>query len=134
MPRQKTVVDLSTGTTQVVDFTAEEEAAADAAEAAWNAGAADRRKVEIKQEAYDAIVAQIPEWKQRNLIARSVELTEKKFDTSLTAEEQTELDALKVDWGWVKQVRANSDAAEALCETQDPETVVLSIPPFPGSP
>ena len=131
MPRTKTVIDVVTGHSQVVDFTLDEEAAADAAEAAWNADAG-RRKAEIKQEAYEAIVTHLPEWKQRNLVARSVELTEKKFDTSLTAEEQTELDDLKTKWGWVKQVRTNSDTAEALCDTQDPSTVTLVVPAFPS--
>jgi len=56
------------------------------------------------------IVGRYPEWKQRNMIARMVELNTK---ATPSAEEEAEMAALQSVWDWVKAVRAESDRLEA---------------------
>lgn len=71
------------------------------------------RVASIKQTAGLKIVAMLPEWKQRNLLARSVELQNKVLGgTALTVEEQGELDAIQALWDKVKTIRLISDNAE----------------------
>jgi len=72
-----------------------------------------RRIADIKQKAGAAIVALLPEWKQRNLIARGLELTDKIANGgTLTTAEQAESDALKVQWAAVTAIRTASNTAE----------------------
>lgn len=72
------------------------------------------RRDEIKQKAQAAILKIAPEWKQRNLIARSVELAETLATVgALTTDEQAELDAIKAVWNQVKAIRTASGQAEA---------------------
>jgi len=68
----------------------------------------------IKQAASEQILAIAPEWKQRNMLARSVELHEVMTSGgALTTEEQAELDAIRAVWAQIKTIRQKSDLAEA---------------------
>jgi len=70
------------------------------------------RVKEIKQLASNVIISEYPEWKQRNITARMVELINKRATTTLTAEESAELITVQAIWDWIKDVRALSDQAE----------------------
>lgn len=61
----------------------------------------------IKLEARRRITTRYPEWKQSNMTARVVELV------GAGQASGVEWDALQAAWGWVKAVRAHSDALEA---------------------
>jgi hypothetical protein len=61
---------------------------------------------EINQRAYDEIIAIAPLYKQNNMLARSIELTSK---SSLTADEQSELDSINAKWEAIKAIRAKSN-------------------------
>jgi len=68
----------------------------------------------IKKEAGRWILAQYPDWKQRNMTARMTELLKiRALAESWTAEEQAEVSALEAVWDWVKSVRSASDLLEA---------------------
>lgn len=69
-----------------------------------------RRIAAIKAKASEVILDAFPEWKQRNMIARAVEL---KTKASLSASEQAELDDIQGVWDWVVLVRTESDRLEA---------------------
>lgn len=69
----------------------------------------------VKAEAQRRILGRFPEWKQRNMIARSVELTlELARGKPWTAEQSAEAAALQATWSWIGEVRAASDAIEAM--------------------
>ena len=69
---------------------------------------------EIKMHAREIILARYPEWKQANMTARSVELTEKLASgTALTVDEQGEIAAMKNVWAWIKTIRTASNEREA---------------------
>jgi len=68
----------------------------------------------IKSKAGHAILALAPEWKQRNALARMLELVNQKVDGgTLTAEEDAEVAAVESLWATVKAIRAQSDVDEA---------------------
>lgn len=67
----------------------------------------------IKQEAATRILAIAPEWKQRNMLARSVELADKKGSGPLTPDEIAEENAMRAVWAQIKEIRRKSDLAEA---------------------
>ncbi len=68
----------------------------------------------VRAEAYRRIVALAPEWKQRNMTARGLELTRKELaGGTLTAAEQAEAAAITAAWDAVKAIRAASDVLEA---------------------
>jgi len=96
------------------EMTPEEEAeynAEQAAQAQRDADEATANRIpEIKAAAGAVIVERYPEWKQRNMIARMVELNTK---ATPSAEEEAEMAALQSVWDWVKAVRAESDRLEA---------------------
>jgi hypothetical protein len=98
---------------------------ADAMEAKLYVSPADQI-AQIKAEASGRILAVIPDWRQRNMIARSVELLEiREAGEILTAAELRELDAIRAAWAWARSVRAYSDQLEALVaqgEAVDPAT------------
>jgi hypothetical protein len=64
----------------------------------------------VKWEAGRRILSVIPDWKQRNLLARSIELTRVANKSPTELAEQTAIDAL---WSYAKAVRAASDTFEA---------------------
>ena len=66
----------------------------------------------IKAEASARILAVMPEWQQRNMTARAVELSQA-GPASWTVAEQTENDALNAAWTWAKNVRLASNVIEA---------------------
>lgn len=66
----------------------------------------------IKFEAGRRILERYPQWRQTNMLARSIELTRKA--QTLTPEEQAEAVSLESSWAWIKSVRQASDAIEAL--------------------
>lgn len=69
---------------------------------------------EIKMHAREIILTRYPEWKQANMTARSVELTEKLASgTALTVDEQGEIAAMKNVWAWIKTIRVASNEREA---------------------
>jgi hypothetical protein len=71
----------------------------------------------VKAEAGRRIEDVVPDWKQRNLLARSSEFLLKGIP-NLTSNEHTELTRILALWAWVKSVRAFSDTLE----TQSPDT------------
>lgn len=77
-----------------------------------NAVTEERRIAAIKAKANDVITAEFPDWKQRNLTARAMEIINAAKDRNYTVEEQEELDEIEAIWSWIKLVRAASDAAE----------------------
>jgi len=72
------------------------------------------RVVEIKAEAGTRIVILAgPGWKQRNMLARYLELLSEKADGgTLSADEITELNSLKAIWTRVKDIRTVSNGIE----------------------
>lgn len=67
----------------------------------------------IKKEANRRIVAAYPEWKQRNMTARAVELVNKKVSgAALTADEQAEEAAIQAVLNWIRAIRTRSDELE----------------------
>lgn len=85
-----------------------------AAKSAW----VDR----VKREARVRIVQLMPEWKQRNLIARSVELVDAKAAGEASASELDELEALRSELQIIKSIRTASDVIEdevLACTTVD---------------
>ena len=103
---------------------------ADAMEASLYVSPADQIAT-IKAEASARILAVIPDWKQRNMLARSVELLEiRESGEILTASELSELDGIRNAWSWARSVRAYSDQLEALVaqgEAVDPATAEWPI-------
>lgn len=68
---------------------------------------------EVKQEASQRILAVLPEWKQLNLTARSVQLVNKKLAGTLSVEEGEELSAIEAIFdNSVKKIRDASDMIE----------------------
>lgn len=72
------------------------------------------RIAQIKGAAHAHITVSLPEWKQRNLTARQLELVKKRaLGQSLSTDEQGQEVAIEAVWAWVKSVRAESDRLEA---------------------
>lgn len=69
---------------------------------------------EIKKEASKRILARYPDWKQRNMTARGVELVFTLVKKGWTKEEEAEAAELQAAWDEIKAVRAASDALEAM--------------------
>ncbi len=67
----------------------------------------------IKGRAAETIRLRYPDWKQRNMTARAVELLFIKSQREHTKEEQLECDEIIAAWEWIKQVRADSNREEA---------------------
>jgi len=94
----------------------------------------ERRMADVRAEAGARILAVLPDWKQRNLTARGVELTAKGA-ANWSVDELAEWQAGQILWGWVKSVRAASDAFDlAISVTTDPETAVSMSPAWPADP
>ncbi|MCK5601039.1 hypothetical protein KAR91_04165 [Candidatus Pacearchaeota archaeon] len=80
---------------------------------AWLTCLREEKKAQVKEEAYKRITSILPEWKQRNYTAKSVELTEKKVDgLTLTEDELNSLAAIKIKWASIQQIRTASDNIE----------------------
>jgi hypothetical protein len=70
-------------------------------------------KAQIKAEAGRRILTVAPEWKQRNLIARSIELRDILDSRALTVDEQAEKDSSAAIWNIIKSIRAHSGELES---------------------
>ena len=70
-------------------------------------------ETQIKTEASKRILALCPDWKQRNIIARMVELLPARLAGTLTAEQSEEVAAAEALWAKIKAIRAHSDALES---------------------
>ena len=69
----------------------------------------------VKAEANSRIVARVPEWKQRNYLAYSLEMTRKEAaGTTLTAQESATMTFIEGEWAYAISVRAASDTIEGL--------------------
>lgn len=79
---------------------------------------------QAKALASEKILSIAPEWKQRNLIARSVELTRK--GVVLSSSEQAESDAIGQVWGRVKAIRDSSDLIEQDISALQSESAVAA--------
>lgn len=67
----------------------------------------------IKGEAARRILERCPDWKQRNMTARGVELQDIwRLGGTWTTEETAEFDNLKAVWSWIIEVRTASDELE----------------------
>jgi hypothetical protein len=77
------------------------------------AGVIAVKVLEVKAEANRRIIAIMPDWKQRNSLARAAELSRKEAKNTATPEEVAELDQLETTWAGIKLIRAASDAIEA---------------------
>lgn len=75
---------------------------------------------DLKREAGRRILTRIPDWKQRNYLAFSLEMTRK---GTVTPEEQGKLNFIEGEWLWVQSVRDKSDELEAVISTADEETL-----------
>ena len=67
----------------------------------------------VKQEASRRILSIAPEWKQRNMLARSAELL-RIGEANLTQEQRDEVLAIELIWETVQMIRAKSDIIEAM--------------------
>lgn len=67
----------------------------------------------VKAEAMRRILAIAPEWRQRNMIARSVELLHVGQE-NWTSEEQAEVTAMQAIWDQISAIRAASDTIEMM--------------------
>ena len=67
----------------------------------------------VKQEASRRILAIAPDYRQRNLLARSVELL-RIGEANLTPEQRDEVLAMELIWETIQMIRARSDAVEAM--------------------
>lgn len=65
------------------------------------------------------ILARFPETKQRNMLARQLELTiaQSISKRPLTHDENTEFNSMLDEWNWVKQVRDSSNIATAAIDS-----------------
>lgn len=80
----------------------------------------------VKADAYSKIISIVPEWKQRNLTARGVQLLRKMIDDTASAEEIAEANDIETLWGEVKDVRNASDAAETSINAVETHAEALS--------
>lgn len=99
---------------------------ADVASHPWRLEPGRAEKViAAKAEAASRINTLAPDFKQRNMIARGVELTDVVVGGgSLTAPEVAEKAALQGAWDYVKAVRAASDTIEAeILASTDPASI-----------
>lgn len=91
----------------------------------------DERRVlqiaKIKDDATSRILAILPEVKQRNSLARSLELTHKVVTgVSLTDQESAEVLAIQAKWDEIKAVRVLSNIREGEINLSDnPESIEL---------
>ena len=67
----------------------------------------------VKQEAGRRILAIAPEWKQRNILARSAELL-RIGEPNWTPSQQAEVAVMDAAWADIEAIRAKSNAIEAM--------------------
>lgn len=91
---------------------------------------AERRElqiIKIKEDATAQILDILPEVKQRNSLARSLELTRKVvLGSTLTAQENAEIAAIEAKWDEIKAIRLLSNNKEAEINAgNEPELITL---------
>lgn len=79
---------------------------------------------EVNEIASTVILQQLPDWKQRNLTARAVELLS--LGTNLTTEEQIEWNSIQEQWTFVKTIRDKSNIATASISLANNENEITS--------
>lgn len=68
---------------------------------------------QIKIQCREDILERYPAWRQANMTARAVELLEAKAaGAKWSPAEQSEADAIRAAWSWIKERRAQSDVDE----------------------
>jgi hypothetical protein len=67
----------------------------------------------VKREASKRILAIAPEWKQRNMLARSAQFL-RIGEANLTQEQRDEVFAIEFIWETIQMIRAKSDLIEAM--------------------
>lgn len=75
---------------------------------------------QIKQRAGELIVDKLPEWKQRNLMAETLEIM------NSDAPNQARLDEIELLWQYPKNVRAQSDIDEEAILAETDWTLVVA--------
>lgn len=73
----------------------------------------DRLVALVKAEANRRILARYPQYKQANMTARAVKLSDIRHSRPLTSDETAEKAAIEAAWDWVTSVRATSNSIEA---------------------
>lgn len=86
----------------------------------------DKIKQIDSQTSFD-VLAILTEVKQRNYLARSSELLEKKVDANITAEEIIELDGIKALWEQIKTLRVDGNAKEVSVQAALTFDAVIAI-------
>lgn len=105
-----------------VEVTPTEQAQLDTEASEWTALEVTRIITNIKIKAGALIVSVFPEWKQRNAIARSVDLVY--TNGAITDPEYQELQDLQDIWAWVTSVRTHSGTLEAaVLASNDPSSI-----------
>jgi len=94
-----------------------------------NCGHVAAKVAEAKQEAGRRITVRMPEWKQRNYLAYSLEMTRKEqAGDALTVQESATLAFIQGEWAFAKSVRAASDAIESeVSSLTDAEAGVYDV-------
>ena len=91
----------------------------------------DNLKQQIKKTAEGKILSILPEWKQRNCMARMLELQNKKLEKEvLTTAEENEYNSLKNVWNIVKVIRKASDANESIIDSCTEVTQLETVSSF----
>ncbi len=101
-----------------------------------NFGHVARKVGETKAEAGRRINARMPEWKQRNYLAYSLEVTRKvQAGETPTAEENATIAFIEGEWAFAKAVRAASDVIEAQVQAMtDAEAGAFDVAASPEWP
>ena len=117
------------------EATTEQKAAAQAVINNYNVGEHEKTEQinQIKAKAGQVINAEMPDWKQSNMISRAVELVDKKTTSNLNNTEKTEEAALKAAWAWVKSVRTYSDNMETAVKNGEPVNIEVGMINYNGS-
>ena len=68
-------------------------------------------KAKVNNLSSATILDRLPDWKQRNLTARAVDLIQQGITAS------TEMDSIRAQWQWVESVRAASNIATTAIDT-----------------
>ena len=82
----------------------------------------------VRTDAYNKIVSVLPEWKQRNLTARAVELLSFGVE-NWTVDEQAEWDVGQALWGHIKLVRAATDSFEIAIMLETDPAIAADLQP-----
>lgn len=92
-------------------------------------GWVERKKKETKAEAGRRILARLPDFKQRNYLAFSLEMTRiEAAGSSLTQKQAAMLAFVQGEWDWAQSVRSASDAIEARIDAMtDAEAGVFDV-------